>query len=221
TGTPEAVDPQESQEVAQMVKELGLAYVVITSVTRDDLEDEGAFQFVRTVEAIRQMNPATKIELLIPDFSGRAALIRQVVDAAPDVLGHNIEMAGQLFPEIRPQAGYRRSLEVLRQIKGMAPAMIVKSGFMVGLGEDDQDVYEVMKDLRRYGCDLLTIGQYLAPSQGSRHVAVQRFVTPGMFEAYRAWGAKLGFRHVLSAPLVRSSYIAETGYQQCLEKMAA
>jgi len=221
TGRPGAVDPDEPQQVAQMVKELGLAYVVITSVTRDDLEDEGALQFVRTVEALRQMNPATKIELLIPDFSGRVSLIRQVVDAAPDVLGHNIEMAGHLFPAIRPQAGYRRSLEVLRQIKERTPSMIVKSGFMVGLGETDQDVYAVMKDLKDHGCDLLTIGQYLAPSKANRHLAVQRFVSPEMFETYRAWGEALGFRHVMSAPLVRSSYIAETGYRQCLEKTAA
>ncbi len=216
---PSDVHAQEPEDVADMVCRLGLKYVVITSVTRDDLPDEGAQQFVRTVSAIRHRDPAVRIELLIPDFSGKRELIDQVVASQPDVIGHNIEMARWLFPEVRPQADYDRSLGVLKTIRMIDPTILIKSGFMVGLGESDGDVEQMMLDLRAAGCDMLTIGQYLAPSQGPRHVPVARFVTPEQFVRYAQQGKVMGFHHVLSAPLVRSSFIAEEGYRACQLKI--
>jgi lipoic acid synthetase len=218
SGHPQAVCYDEPVKLAGIVRDLGLRYVVVTSVTRDDLEDEGAEQFVKIVHALRQENPGIKVELLIPDFSGKKILLERVVDAHPDVLGHNIEMAERLFPEIRPQADYRRSLNVLKMIRAMSFQMLVKSGFMVGLGETDEEVTEMMEDLHEAGCDMLTIGQYLSPSTGRRHVPVDRFVHPEVFDQYRKKALAMGFRHVFSAPLVRSSYIAEVGYQECCEK---
>ncbi|MEW5894217.1 MAG: lipoyl synthase [Candidatus Omnitrophota bacterium] len=217
TGKPAIPDPSEPEHVAEMVKNLGLKYAVITSVTRDDLEDEGAEQFARTVRRIKQANPGVAVELLIPDFSGRESLIERVIAAAPEVIGHNIEMAEHLFPFIRPQADYHRSLKVLKMIKKKAPGIMVKSGFMVGLGETDADVEKMMEDIRQAGCDILTIGQYLSPSRGLRHVPVQRFVHPEVFDQYRQHSLRMGFSHVLSGPLVRSSYIAESGYEACRE----
>lgn len=221
TGKPSAVNVDEPDNVADMAARLGLRYVVVTSVTRDDLPDEGALQFVRTVSALRRKNPDGKVELLIPDFSGKEDLIRKVVYAKPDVLAHNIEMVKRIFSAARPQADYDRSLKVLREMCRIAPDMFIKSGFMVGLGETDQEVEDLMKELREAGCDLLTIGQYLAPSGGTRHLPVQRFVDPKQFDAYRRTGLRMGFRHVFSAPLVRSSYIAEEAYWACCQKSEA
>ena len=215
TGGAMHVDPSEPMNVAKMVKQLGLKYVVVTSVTRDDLVDEGVAQFVKTIRAIREQDSNIKIELLIPDFSGRLELIREILEAKPDVLGHNIEMVERLFPEMRFRTDYQRSLTVLRQIKQSSSKMLVKSGFMVGLGETDEEVFRLMKDLVETGCDMLTIGQYLAPSKDKRHVPVDRFVSPETFDHYKERALALGFRHVFSAPLVRSSYIAEEGYREC------
>jgi len=216
SGQPRAVDLNEPREVALAVAELGLKYTVITSVTRDDLDDGGARQFVQTVKQIRKVNPKTKIEVLIPDFSNSPESLKKITAVKPEVISHNVETIRRLSPVIRPQADYNRSLKVLENLKQLEPSVFIKSGFMVGLGETDDEIVEVMKDLAHAGCDILTIGQYLAPTQLKRHVKVRRFVAPEKFESYKQKGLELGFKHVMSAPLVRSSFIAEQGYEQCL-----
>ena len=218
-GHPQEVDVNEPHEVAKSVQALDLKYVVITSVARDDLKDEGADHFVQTIRAIRALNPKTKVEVLIPDFSNRLESIRQLVAVKPEVVSHNIEMVRRLSPDLRPQADYERSLEVLKNFKRLDASIFTKSSFMVGLGETDDEIVELMSDLVETGCDILTIGQYLAPTQLKRHVRVARFVAPQQFDIYKEKGLKLGFKHVMSAPLVRSSFIAEQGYQECLEKL--
>jgi len=220
-GRPQAVNIQEPREVAEVVKEMNLKYVVITSVARDDLEDEGAQHFARTIKEIRNVNPQIKIEVLIPDFSNKMESLKKVIEAQPEVVSHNIETVRRLSPDIRPQADYERSLNVLRNFKRLNPALFTKSSFMVGLGETCDEIVELMEDLVKTGCDILTIGQYLAPTQLKRHVKVRRFVTPEEFELYKQKGLELGFKHVMSAPLVRSSFIAEQGYKECLEKIPA
>ena len=218
-GQPGEADRNEPREVAQAVRELSLRYVVITSVARDDLEDEGAQYFVDTIRAIRDYNPATKIEVLIPDFSNKPASLEKLVEARPEVISHNIETVRRLSAFVRPQADYDRSLDVLRGFKRLEPSIFTKSGFMVGLGETNEEVLQVMRDLAWAGCEILTIGQYLAPTRKKRHVRVQRYVTPQEFDLFREQGLRLGFKHVMSAPLVRSSFIAESGYKECLEKV--
>ena len=218
-GHPQSVDPNEPSEIAKSVEALNLKYVVITSVARDDLEDEGAGHFVQTVNAIRQLMPKTKIEVLIPDFSNRIESIQQIVSVEPEVVSHNIETVRRLSKDIRPQADYDRSLKVLENFKQLNPSIFTKSSFMVGLGERDDEIIELMSDLVKTGCDILTIGQYLAPTQLKRHMRVARYVKPEQFEFYKQKGLELGFKHVMSAPLVRSSFIAERGYQECLEKL--
>ena len=220
-GQPVTVDPDEPREVASAVKELGLKYAVITSVTRDDLDDGGVSQFVETVNEIRKANPQTKIEVLIPDFLNNLESLRKIAAVKPEVIGHNIETVRCLSPVVRPQADYDRSLKVLGNLKQLEPSVFIKSGFMVGLGETDDEIVEAMKDLVLASCDILTIGQYLAPAQSRRHVKVQRFVAPEKFEFYKQKGLELGFKHVMSAPLVRSSYIAEYGFKECCEKVHA
>jgi len=217
-GRPVAVDGNEPREVALAVKALNLRYVVVTSVARDDLGDEGAQQFAQTICAIREASPRTKIEVLIPDFSNKPESLQRVVAAKPEVVSHNMETVRRLSSAIRPQADYDRSLEVLRNFKDMDSSIFTKSSFMVGLGETNDEVVELMQDLVNAGCDILTIGQYLAPTQLKRHIKVQRFPTPEEFESYKHKGLELGFKHVMSAPLVRSSFIAERGYKECLEK---
>ena len=217
-GIPSEVDPKEPYHVAQAVRTLNLRYVVITSVARDDLKDEGAGHFARTIAEIRAVVPGTRVEILIPDFSAKLASLQTVVNAAPEVISHNIETVRRLSPRVRPQADYQRSLEVLKTLKQLAPRIFVKSSFMVGLGESKEEIVHLMEDLRSAGCDLLTIGQYLAPTQQKRHLRVERFVTPEEFASYRTIGMELGFKHVMSGPLVRSSYIAEEGYKECLER---
>jgi len=217
-GRPQAVDPQEPEEVAQAVFEMKLRYVVITSVARDDLDDEGAGHFRDMITAIRYRNPETKIEVLIPDFSNRSECLKILADARPEVISHNIETVCRLSPDIRPQADYDRSLDVLRNFKQIAPTILTKSSFMVGLGETEEEIGDVMRDLAETGCDILTIGQYLAPTQLKRHVRVHQFVAPEEFKHYQQKGLELGFKHVMSAPLVRSSYIAERGYRECIDK---
>ncbi len=214
-GRPLALDPDESRRIAALTKQLGLSHVVVTSVTRDDLPDGGAGQFAATINQLKTV-PGLTIEILTPDFQGRAQAINQVLLAGPQVFNHNLETVARLQPLIRPQANYRRSLEVLSLASQARPRPIVKSGLMVGLGETDAELFRAFEDLRSAGCDLLTIGQYLAPSL--RHIPVSRFVAPAHFEAYRAKALSLGFRAVAAGPLVRSSYHAEELFQDCNPK---
>jgi len=215
-GKPELIDLEEPHNVALAVKELGLRYVVVTSVARDDIEDEGALQFAKTIQAIREMTPGVKIEVLIPDFSAKEDSLKVLSEAHPEVISHNIETVRRLAPYIRPQAEHDRSLKVLRRFRELNPQSFVKSSLMVGIGETDEEIDEVMKELYEAGCQILTIGQYLAPTQRKRHLPVERFVTPQEFESYRQKGKDMGFVYVESGPLVRSSYIAEKGYQAAL-----
>ncbi len=215
-GTPEPVSWEEPLLVAEAVKRLGLKYVVITSVTRDDLVDGGAGQFFRTVRAIRSVSPECGVELLVPDFTGDVVALGIVIEASPQVLGHNIETVRRLSPQLRSGAGHDRSLDVLRSVRLSAGEnILVKSGFMVGLGETDDEVFFTLRELKEAGCDIVTIGQYLAPSKDARYFPVSRFVEPNVFERYRAEGLKLGFRYVASGALVRSSYMAEEGFSGC------
>jgi lipoyl synthase len=208
-GVPEPLDPGEPNRVARAVRELGLTYAVITSVTRDDLPDGGAGHFADTIRALKGENPGVKIEVLIPDFLGQPSSLRKVVEAQPEVINHNVETVPRLYPAVRPQADYGRSLEVLKAVKEMNSRVLTKSGLMVGLGEEKEEVLQVFRDLRRLHCDLLTVGQYLAPS--IRHHPVAAYIEPDLFEEYRKRGLDLGFRHVASGPLVRSSYRADQG----------
>ena len=214
-GKPLEIDSAEPRNVALAVQKINLKYVVITSVARDDLADEGAGQFARTITEIRQLLPHVKIEVLIPDFSGRRENLKIVTDVKPEVISHNIETVSRLSKKVRPQAEYLRSLDVLKMFKELDPAIFTKTSFMVGLGETRAEVEALMEDLVGTGCDILTIGQYLSPSSSKRHVPVEHFVSPEEFASYKKFGLKLGFKYVLSGPLVRSSYIAEEGYEEC------
>jgi len=205
------LDSREPERVAEVVKLLGLRYVVITSVSRDDLLDQGAKIFAQTIKAIRQRDMKIKIEVLIPDFQGRAESLKEVLDAAPDCLAHNIETVRRLYPELRPQADYSRSLGILRAVKKLKLDIQTKSSIMLGLGETKEELAGAMRDLRRNGCDCLTLGQYLAPSKN--HYPVKRFIEITEFSRYRQMGLKMGFKSVLSGPKVRSSYKAEEVYQ--------
>jgi len=202
-GQPGGVDLGEPARVARAVGELGLHYVVITSVTRDDLEDGGASMFARTIGEIRRLNPDCRVEVLIPDFEGDNGALQKVLDARPDVLNHNIEVVRRLFPHMRAQGDYERSLSVLKHAKECS---VTKSGFMVGLGETRDEIIKTMKDLRSV-TDILTIGQYLRPSDA--HARVIRYYTPKEFEGLKQTGLDMGFKHVESGPLVRSSYHAK------------
>lgn len=205
-GRLEALDPDEPRRVAEAAAELGLRYVVVTSVTRDDLPDGGAAHFAATVRAIRARVPGSSVEVLVPDFLGRVESIRAVLDARPTVFGHNVETVPRLYPGVRPQAEYERSLGVLRTAAEEGVSL-VKSGLMVGLGETREEVRRVLEDLRRVGCVAVTLGQYLQPTR--LHVPVAEYVHPSVFEEYAALARGLGFRHVASGPFVRSSYRAE------------
>ena len=207
TGRPHELDVLEPFRLAQAVQTLGLDYVVITSVNRDDLESGGAEMFAACIRAIRRNDPAVRVEVLIPDFKGNWDALQQVVDARPFVLNHNIETAARLYPQVRPQARYERSLELIRRAKDAAPEMLTKAGFMVGLGETQDELFGVMRDLRKHGCDIVTIGQYLRPTL--QHLPVDRYYDPSEYEAFRAYGREIGLRHVEAGPLVRSSYHAE------------
>ncbi len=219
TGHPLDLDPREPEHVGSAVQALGLRYVVITSVTRDDLADQGAGHFAKTVSLLKEMINGIKVEALIPDFCGQDDRIGLVVQSGVDVLGHNMETVKSLHSRLRPQADYQRSLSVLKTAsRWMHRRGYVKSGFMVGLGETIDEINQLMRDLIEAGCDMLTIGQYLAPSRTSRHVGVDRFVNPDEFDHYRRMGLALGFKHVFSGPLVRSSYLAEQGFHLCQTK---
>ncbi len=201
-----APDPQEPQNVAEAASQLGLSHIVVTSVTRDDLPDGGAAHFAKTIEALRQKLPKATVEVLIPDLKGLEASLDSVINARPDVIGHNVETVPSLYGIVRPEAQYLRSLEVLRYVKKAAPEIITKTGIMVGLGETLEEVGQVMDDLVEVGCDILTVGQYLRPTLS--HIEVAEYVTPGQFDEYKALGEEKGIRFVASSPLVRSSYNA-------------
>ena len=206
-GTPLPLEEAEPERVALAVRELGLRYAVITSVTRDDLPDGGAGQFVRVIKAIRAICPETSIEVLIPDFAGNREALAAVVAAAPDILNHNVETVPRLYPEVRPMADYQRSLDLLAAAKEMSPGLLTKSGIMVGLGETKEEVLALFSDLVQAGCAMLTVGQYLAPSRA--HHEVVEYVHPDTFEDYRKAALEVGFSYVSSGPLVRSSYLAD------------
>jgi len=205
--TPKALDATEPLRLAEAVKRMGLNHVVITSVNRDDLPDGGARQFVRCIHQIRQESPTTTIEVLIPDLCGNWEALATILAAQPNVLNHNTETVPRLYRRVRPQGNYRRTLELLGRTRELSTHTYTKSGLMVGLGETDDEVRQVMADLRSVNCDILTIGQYLQPT--SKHLAVQAFVPPEQFEAWRQAGEAMGFLQVVSSPLTRSSYHAE------------
>ncbi len=214
---PLSLDSQEPENVARAVKKLGLRYVVITSVTRDDLPDGGAEQFAQTIREIRRVNgEEIRVEVLIPDFKGSLLSLKKMIEAKPDVLNHNLETVSHLYPQVRPQADYERSLELLKRGKELNSSIYTKSGLMVGLGESSEEVIETMKDLREVQCDILTIGQYLRPS--SQHLVVKEFVTPERFKKYEEIGQSLGFSYIASSPFVRSSYQAEQALDKAIEK---
>jgi lipoic acid synthetase len=203
-------DPGEPRRVAEAVRAMGLGYVVITSVTRDDLADGGAGHFAETIREIRRTVPGARIEVLVPDFRGSVDALEIVLDAGPDVLNHNLETVPRLYARVRPGADYHRSLGLLRTARALAPGIPTKSGLMLGLGEEEHEVREVLCDLSKAGCWILTLGQYLRPSR--RHLPVERYVPPEEFEAWRDIALAVGLREVASGPLVRSSYRARDLY---------
>ncbi|MBD2200936.1 lipoyl synthase [Calothrix sp. FACHB-1219] len=204
---PKPLDPTEPERLAEAVRRLKLNHVVITSVNRDDLPDGGASQFVDCIAAIRAVSPNTTIEVLIPDLCGNWNALEIIIQAAPEVLNHNTETISRLYRRVRPQGNYDRTMELLMRSRQIAPWIYTKSGIMVGLGETDTEVRQVMQDLRAVDCDILTIGQYLQPSQ--KHLKVDNFITPEQFAAWQSYGEELGFLQVVSSPLTRSSYHAE------------
>ena len=207
SGRPEQVDEDEPRRVAEAAARMGLKYVVITSVTRDDLPDGGSGHFARTISAVR-MRTGARIEVLTPDFGGRREDILRVVSRRPDIFNHNIETVRRLYPEVRPQADYQRSLRVLQMVKEEAPGILTKSGLMLGLGEERDEVLEVLRNLREVGTDILTLGQYLSPSK--EHLPIARFIHPDEFAEYKKKAHAAGFLAVASGPWVRSSFSAET-----------
>ena len=214
TGRPEGVDLMEPGRLAETVKKMGLRYCVITSVNRDDLADGGAFIFAACINRVRKEVPDCKVEVLIPDFGGSRDALARVMDAGPDVLNHNIESTKRVFPRVRPKGDYRRSLDLLVSAKALDPAAVTKSGIIVGMGETVAEVVDTMRDLRKVDCDLLTIGQYLRPS--ARHIAIDRFYHPSEFADLARIGEEMGFKHVASGPLVRSSYHADVQHDAAL-----
>lgn len=205
TGRPEQADPFEPVRVAKSIKLMGIKHAVITSVDRDDLPDGGSTIWAETIAAVRRISPGTTMETLIPDFAGKWENLQRIIDAAPEIVSHNLETVRRLTREVRVQARYDRSLELLRRLK--QAGMKTKSGIMLGLGESKQEVLESMEDLRQVGLDILTLGQYLQPTK--THLPVAEFITPEAFDELREIGTAMGFRHVESGPLVRSSYHAE------------
>jgi lipoic acid synthetase len=204
---PKPLDPTEPTRLAEAVRRMKLNHVVITSVNRDDLPDGGASQFVRCIGAIRTISPHTTIEVLIPDLCGNWEALELILQAKPEVLNHNTETVPRLYRRVRPQGNYDRTLELLKRSRLLAPSVYTKSGIMVGLGETDEEIRQVMQDLRAVDCDILTIGQYLQPTQ--KHLKVDQFIHPDQFATWQAFGEELGFLQVVSSPLTRSSYHAE------------
>jgi lipoic acid synthetase len=199
-------DPEEPERIAEAVQTLNLSYVVVTSVTRDDLPDGGAGHFAATIKSIRKSKPATRVEVLIPDFQGSESALDLVLAAAPDVLNHNLETVKRLYPHVRPQAIYERSLALMKYVYDQS-SIPVKSGLMLGLGETQDEVQEAMQDLLENGCSLLTLGQYLQPSKS--HLPVAEYIPPEVFESLRRNALSMGFKEVASGPFVRSSYHAK------------
>jgi len=213
-GSPVPPDEAEPHHVAQAIKKMGLQYVVITSVTRDDLPDGGASYFAQTIQAIREMDRDIKVEVLIPDFKGDCNSLDRVLQEGPDVLNHNVETVRRLYPEVRPQADYERSLNLLKRSKERYPFIRTKSGFMLGLGESKEEVLDLLQDLREAKCDFLTIGQYLQPY--TNRLPVVKYIQPEEFEAYRKIGMEIGFKMVSSGPFVRSSFHASEMFDATL-----
>lgn len=208
---PQPLDPDEPQHLAEVAKKLALRHVVVTQVTRDDLPDGGAAHMAAVVRAVHETCPGTTVEVLISDLKGSEDALRVVLDAKPEVLNHNVEMVSRLYHDVRPQARYERSLKVLSDSKKFAPNILTKTGFMLGLGETDDEVYALMDDIRATGCDILTISQYLQPSP--QHWALQRYVTPEEFARFKDIAMEKGFKFVASSPLVRSSYRAAEAFE--------
>mgnify|MGYP002631519133 CR=1 FL=1 len=207
-GKPEALDTQEPANLAHVIQSMGLKYVVITSVDRDDLRDGGAAHFVNCIQAVRQQSPQTRIEILTPDFRGRMDIALDIMQQAPpDVFNHNLETVPRLYKQARPGADYQYSLTLLQRFKAAHPGVPTKSGLMLGLGEELAEIEQVMRDLRAHDVDMLTLGQYLQPSR--HHLAVDRFVTPQEFDQLAETGRRMGFSNVASGPMVRSSYHAD------------
>ena len=207
-GKPNPLDPNEPESLAEAVAEMGLSYVVVTSVDRDDLKDSGAGHFAACIAAVRRANPSTRLEVLVPDFRGRMDIALGILsETPPDVFNHNLETVPRLYKKARPGADYQWSLSLLQRYKSIQPPVITKSGLMLGLGETLAEVEEVMKDLRDHNVDMLTLGQYLQPSRD--HLAVDRYVHPDEFDALAETAKKMGFSQVASGPLVRSSYQAD------------
>lgn len=206
-GKPTSPDPHEPERVAAAARLLDLQHVVVTSVTRDDLSDGGASFFTQTLKHVKSRNPKASTEVLISDLGGDRQSLTEIVRVTPDILAHNLETVSRLYPVVRPQARYSKSLAVLRHVKAFNPELITKSGIMLGLGEKREEVLEAMRNLRQVDCDLLTIGQYLRPS--SRNVEVKEYIRPDVFEDYKEYGYSIGFKYVASAPFVRSSYQAQ------------
>jgi lipoic acid synthetase len=207
-GRPEPLDANEPAHLGDTIAAMGLKFVVITSVDRDDLRDGGAEHFVQCIQAVRERSPATQIEVLVPDFRGRMDIALAIMERAlPDVFNHNLETVPRLYKAARPGSDYQHSLDLIKQFKQRYPGIPTKSGIMVGLGETDEEILAVMRDLRAHDCDRLTVGQYLAPS--THHLPVARFVTPAEFDRFAEIGRDMGFGHVASGPMVRSSYHAE------------
>ena len=215
-GKPVPPDPKEPARVAGAVREMGLDYLVVTSVTRDDLPDGGASHFIETILAIREKSPKAHVEILIPDFQGDHRALSSVISARPDVLNHNIETVPRLYSAVRPEASYRRSLALLERVKKESPEMPVKSGLMLGLGETSEEINLTLSDLADAGCDIVTLGQYLQPSK--RNLPVDRFVPPHEFDEWRETALGMSFAGVVSGPLVRSSYKAGELYRTVVEK---
>ncbi len=217
TGKPEPLDRDEPRRVAESVQAMGLRYATITGVTRDDLDDEGAWLYAETIRAVHALNPNTGVEILTPDFSGKPELLQQVFDAAPEVFAHNLETVPRIFKTIRPAFRYDRSLDVLTQAR--AAGMVTKSNLILGMGEERAEVSQALQDLYDAGCDIITITQYLRPSV--RHHPVARWVKPEEFVELREEAEEIGFLGVMSGPLVRSSYRAGRLYRQAVEARAA
>nr|WP_234488893.1 lipoyl synthase [Oxynema sp. CENA135] len=205
--TPRSLDPEEPANLAEAVRRMRLNHVVVTSVNRDDLPDGGATQFARCIEAIRAASPGTTIEVLIPDLCGNWDALETILKAGPEVLNHNTETVERLYRRVRPQGNYERSLELLRRSRAIAPWVYTKSGIMLGLGETEAEIRQVMADLRRVDCDILTMGQYLQPTP--KHLPIAEWVAPETFEQWQTLGESMGFLQVVASPLTRSSYHAE------------
>ena len=204
-------DPKEPSKIAQTIRDMGLSYIVITSVTRDDLPDGGASFFAKTIQEIRKQNPDSLVEVLIPDFQGNADALQTVLKARPDVLNHNIETVPRLYPSVRPEANYNRSLKLLKQTRQYYPSIPTKSGLMLGLGEQPAEIRRTLEDLFKADCQILTLGQYLQPTK--QHLKVERFVPPEEFDTWEKIALEIGFSQVAGGPFVRSSYHAKELFQ--------